>query len=81
MIINNNFVSIIILIFIVSFTSTYSFQNVNNNRYTTTTKKSKLLMTTKQVVTYYEELSVPSKLGISFEDLTPGLKNAINKSG
>ena len=85
MIINNNFVSIIILIFIVSFTSTYSFQNVkviNNNRYiTTTTKKSKLLMSTKQVVTYYEELSVPSKYGISFEDLTPGIKDAISKSG
>jgi len=52
---------------------------INKYRFTTS-MKSKVTMS-NDIVTYYEELSVPSKLGISFEDLTPGIREAISKSG
>jgi len=63
-------------------TCSYGFQskyNYNNNRLISS-MKSKVTMS-NDIVTYYEELSVPSKYGISFEDLTPGIREAIKKSG
>ena len=72
---------LLFLIIFISFNSTYGFQNVmvNGNRYKNS-MIAKLYMG-KEIVTYYEELSIPSKFGISFEDLTPGIKEVIRKSG
>ena len=63
-------------------TCSYGFQSKynNNNRLIISSMKSKITMS-NDIVTYYEELSVPSKYGISFEDLTPGIREAIKKSG